>query len=86
MAIYWILRRGGYRAGLEAAQASDLVREPAEPPRDRHRGDRPAGWARFHRTTEVVCCWELRPLITTGAEIMDEVSGEASHLMQPDSR
>jgi integrase len=30
------------------------------------------------RTTEVVYRWELRPVITTGAEIMDEVFGEAS--------
>ncbi len=27
------------------------------------------------RTTEVVYRWELRPVITTGAEIMDEVFG-----------
>ena len=32
------------------------------------------------RTTEVVYRRELRPVITTGAEIMDEVFGEASHV------
>ena len=30
------------------------------------------------RTTEVVYRRELRPVITTGAEIMDEVFGQAS--------
>jgi integrase len=29
------------------------------------------------RTTEVVYRWELRPVITTGAEIMDELFGES---------
>jgi site-specific recombinase XerD len=37
------------------------------------------------RTTEVVYRSELRPVITTGAEIMDEVFGEASRSRQPES-
>ena len=36
-------------------------------------GYRPAGLAFLHRTTEVVYRRELRPVITTGAEIMDEI-------------
>ena len=38
------------------------------------------------RTTEVVYRRELRPVITTGAEIMDEVFGEAGRLSQTESR
>jgi integrase len=38
------------------------------------------------RTTEVVYRRELRPVITTGAEIMDEVFGGASLSQQPESR
>jgi integrase len=38
------------------------------------------------RTTEVVYRRELRPVITTGAEIMDEVFGKASRSQQPESR
>src|SRR5207244_2864110 len=34
--------------GLDAPRATDLVREPDEPSRGQHRGDRPAGRARLH--------------------------------------
>jgi integrase len=38
------------------------------------------------RTTEVVYRRELRPVITTGAEIMDEVFGEGADRSNPESR
>jgi hypothetical protein len=38
-----------------------------------HPGDRPAGRARLHPDHEIACRRELRPVITTGAEIMDEL-------------
>ena len=48
--------------------AADHLRQPAQPPRRQHRGDRPAGDAST-RTTEIVYRRELRPVITTSAEI-----------------
>jgi hypothetical protein len=41
--------------------------------------DRPASRARHH-TTEIVYRRELRPVITTGAEIMDKVFGPTADL------
>ena len=38
------------------------------------------------RTTEIVYRRELRPVITTGAEIMDELFGAASPSRQPENR
>lgn len=38
------------------------------------------------RTTEIVYRRELRPVITTGAEIMDEVFPPPSHLRSPQLR
>ena len=60
-------------AALDAARAADLVREPDGPPRvSIEEIARLAGHAST-RTTEVVYRRELRPVITTGAEIMDEL-------------
>ena len=42
------LHRGRDRGRLDAARAADHVRQPAEPPRRQHRGDRPPGRARLH--------------------------------------
>jgi integrase len=42
------LHRGRDRGQLDPARAADHVRQPAEPPRGQHRGDRPAGGARLH--------------------------------------
>ena len=67
------LHRGRGRGRLDAARAADLLRQPMS-----HRGvsmeeiARLAGHAST-RTTEVVYRRELRPVITTGAEIMDEL-------------
>jgi hypothetical protein len=60
---------------LDTAGAADLVREPDEPSRvsieeiARLVGHAPT------RTTEVVYRRELRPVITIGAEIVDEIFG-----------
>jgi integrase len=66
--------RGG-RTGcaLGAEGAADLVRQHDELPRRAGRGDpRLAGHA-SSRTTEVIYQRELRPVITTGAEVMDQI-------------
>src|SRR5258707_15285774 len=58
---------------LDATRAADLVREPDEPSRRQYPEiARLAGHAST-RTTEVVYRRELRPVITTGAEIMDKI-------------
>ena len=43
-----VCEAAGDRGGLDAARAADHVRQPDEPPRGQHRGDRPAGRARLH--------------------------------------
>jgi hypothetical protein len=67
------LHRGRDRGRLDTARDADHARQPAEPPRGQHRGDRPAGRHASTRTTEIVYRRELRPVIATGAEIMDEL-------------
>jgi integrase len=53
--------------------AADLLRQPVEPPRvSIEEIARLVGHAST-RTTEIVYRRELRPVITTGAEIMDEL-------------
>ena len=42
------LRRGRGRGRLDTARAADHVRQPAQPPRGQHRGDRPPRRARLH--------------------------------------
>src|SRR6185312_1882911 len=42
------LYRGRRRRGLDPARAADLIRQPDEPPRGQHRGDRPPGRTRHH--------------------------------------
>ena len=71
------LHRGRGRGRLDAPRAAHLVRQPAEPPRvSIEEITRLAGHASI-RTTEVVYRRELRPVITTGAEIMDELFSES---------
>ena len=67
---------GGRRGRLDATRATDLIREADEPSRvSIEEIARLAGHAST-RTTEVVYRRELRPVITTGAEIMDEIFGK----------
>ena len=42
------LHRGRRRGRLDTARAADHLRQPAEPPRRQHRGNRPPGRARLH--------------------------------------
>jgi integrase len=69
------VHRGRDRGRVDAARAADLLRQPDEPPRSAHRGDRRLAGHASTRTTEVVYRRELRPVITTGAQIMDEIFG-----------
>jgi hypothetical protein len=67
------MQGGGHRRQLDATRATDLVCEPHEPPGvSIEEIARLVGHAST-RTTEVVYRRELRPIITTGAEIMDDV-------------
>jgi integrase len=43
-----VCAEAGARGGLDAARAADHFRQPAQPPRGQHRGDRPARRARLH--------------------------------------
>ena len=61
------------RRRLDTARAADHVRQPAQPPRGQHRGDRPPRRARLHPHHRDRLPARLRPVITTGAEIMDEL-------------
>ena len=42
------LHRGRHRGRLDTARAGHHLRQPAQPPRGQHRGDRPPGRARLH--------------------------------------
>ena len=56
------LHRGRGRGRLDAARAADLVRQPDEPPRRQHRGDRPPRRARLYQDNR----GRLPPGTTTG--------------------
>jgi len=55
------------------ARAADLLRQLDEPPRSQHRGDRPRGRVRHHPHPRDRLPPQTRPVITTGAEIMDQL-------------
>jgi len=77
------MQGGGNRRWLDTTRATDIVREPDEPPRvSIEEIARLVGHVST-RTTEVVYRRELRPVITTGAEIMDAVFGRGSPSRQP---
>jgi integrase len=58
---------------VDPARAAHLIRQPAQPPRvSIEEIARLVGHAST-RTTEIVYRRELRPVITTGAEIMDQL-------------
>ena len=68
-----ICTEAGDRGRLDPARAAHHLRQPDEPPRRRiEEIARLVGHAST-RTTEIVYRRELRPVITTGAEIMDEL-------------
>jgi hypothetical protein len=65
--------RGRGRGRLDRARTADLVRQLDEPLWGQHRGiARLVGHAST-RTTEIVYRRQLRPVITTGAVIMDQL-------------